>query len=114
MGSTLITNWLKISVLTEGALSPNDSVLRQTHELRRWVVTHPTQGMPDNLPGYLRVGDACWLLLRESMTSNANAYDLIVTKVVDTRMDSHNVHDLVEIYVDVDFYDGTLLEMYSM
>jgi hypothetical protein len=99
---------------TYSTLSPGESALNDTRELLSAIATKSVGPMPDDLPGYIRVNDDCWKFLQEGMKNNANQYKLTITSEYDSRNDSHAVHQLTEVWLNIEFPDGQIAQMFSM
>lgn len=95
-------------------LSPGDSALQNTRELLSAAATKPLGRLPDEIPGYLRVGEDCWEILQQGMRKNTNHFKLTITEIYDSRDDPHAVHDLTEVYLNIEFPDGHTVEMFGM
>ena len=94
-------------------LPPEKSALLQTNQLLSAAADNPPGPMPDNLPGYLRVGDECWSLLQENMRKNANQYELAVTSVNDPAKEPYSGYNHTEVWLDIIFPDGqTIRSLY--
>lgn len=98
--------------IVPATLSPSESALKQTQQLLTEIQSRPGGSMPNELPGYLRVDEDCWNFLQSGMLSNTNQYKLTITRAYDSRYDPNSVHDLIEVYLDIDFPDGRKAEMY--
>jgi hypothetical protein len=96
----------------ESKLSPRESALRQTQQVLSFIETHPNDPMPNSFPGHLRGSGICWDFLQQGMTSNANQYKLTVTNEYDARNDPTAVHEMIEVWLNIDFPDGQRAEMY--
>ncbi len=108
----LLIGWLFFELLIPKAnLSPRESALQETQQLLAFIENHPTGSMPDTLPGYLRVNDVCWIFLQKCMTSNENQYKLSVISEFDSQTDPNFVHNLIEVWVSIDFPNGQQAEM---
>ncbi len=105
------TVWYYVSTAFS-TLSSRESALNETRLLLSTVAQKPTGPMPDDLPGYLRVNDDCWIFLQQGMNKNANHYTLTVTKEYDSYNDPNSVHQLIEVWINIYFPDGQRAEMY--
>lgn len=103
--------WFYFS-LTSSTLSPRESALEETQQLLTVVARKTTGPMPKDLPGYLRVNEECWTFLQQNMNKNANQYELTVTDEFNSSDYPNSVHELVEVWINIDFPDGKRAEMY--
>jgi hypothetical protein len=93
-------------------LSPHESALNETRQLLSAVAQNTTGPMPKDLPGYLRVNEDCWTFLQQSMNKNANQFKLTVKNEYNSFNDPNSVHQLIEVWINIDFPDGQRAEMY--
>ena len=96
------------------SISPGESALDDTRKLLSAVATKSVGPMPHDLPGYLMVNDDCWEFLQKGMKNNANQYKLTVTSEYDSDNDPNAVHRLREAWLNIEFPDGQIAQMYSM
>jgi hypothetical protein len=111
VGLCLLTMHLLSIELDGWSASYDDDAIRATalqeaNQLLMAVRTHASQPIPDDLPGYLLVNDECWAFLQEAMHHNANTYTLAIADYYNSRHDPKAVHDLVEVWIHIQFPDG--------
>ncbi len=92
--------------------SHREPALNKTRQLLAEIVKNPAGPQPDELPGDLRVNEECWTFLQKCMNTNADQYKLYVTDEYNSFNDPRSVHDLVEVWINIDFPNGQRAEMY--
>jgi hypothetical protein len=95
------------------SMPPGEVALDATRKLLSAVEKKSVGPMPNDLPGYLRVNDDCWEFLQKGMKNNANQYKLIVTSEYDSDNDPSAVHQSTEVWLNIEFPDGQIAQMYS-